>query len=291
MVIKMFQIITFKQLGIVAFILCFLMLLGATLNVLTPYVSIVSQNKVTLPIIMYHQISENKNILGDYVITPSLLEEDFIFLKKNGYTPISFRQLKNYVYQKIKLPEKPIIITFDDGERTFLTKVVPLLEKYDFCANVNIIGTLVKQYSESGETDDRYAYLNEDDVAELSRNQRVELGCHTYNLHSFNDRHGMGRILYETDIMYKKVLQDDIDLFKDYFNKLTNYQTDIFAYPYGIKNPIVEEVVESNGYNITLSCREAINQIYPDCSLYNLGRFNRPYSETSADFFNRIFKN
>ncbi len=286
----MFQIITFKQLGIVAVVLCVLMLSGAVLNIAAPYTSVFASSKISLPIIMYHQISENPNVLGDYAITLSQLEEDFSFLKENGYNPISFNQLRNYVSKGIKLPKKPIVITFDDGERTFITKAVPLLEKYKFPANVNIIGSLTKLYSENGETDDRYAYLNEKDVLELSRNSLVEIGYHTYDLHSLSDRRGMGKLQNEKEVLYEKVINNDIELFNKYFKDITGQSLFIMAYPYGIKNNTLEEIIENSNFTVSLSCREALNEIYEGCSLYNLARFNRPHEESTENFFGRILE-
>ena len=70
------------------------MLLGSILNTLSPYVDAFSEIGEEIPIIMYHQISENKSIWGDYVIPLSLLEEDFQYMKKHNINPISFEQLK-----------------------------------------------------------------------------------------------------------------------------------------------------------------------------------------------------
>ncbi len=284
----MFKIISFKELSVVAFILCILMLTGTALNLASPYVNAVSAYTVCVPIVMYHQISNNANILGDYVITPELLENDFTYLKDNGFTPVSFKQLKNFTEQGIALPQKPILITFDDGERTFLTKVVPLLEKYGFPANVNVIGSLIELYTENGETDDRYAYLNEDDIKALSENPLVELGCHTYNLHSLSNRRGMGQMQGEKDVLYQKVITEDIQLFKSYFKNITGQETNILAYPYGIKSNKLEEIVNDFGFSVTLTCRESVNELSHGSSLLNLGRFNRPYKESTENFFNRI---
>ena len=128
----MFKIFTFKQIAIISFFLCLIMLLGSILNTLSPYVDAFSEIGEEIPIIMYHQISENKSIWGDYVIPLSVLEEDFKYMKNHNITPISFEQLKLYAEKGGKLPENPIIITFDDGERSFITKVLPLLEKYKY---------------------------------------------------------------------------------------------------------------------------------------------------------------
>lgn len=286
----MFKIFTFKQLAVLSFFVCLIMLLGTLLNTLSTYVSVFSPVGAEIPIIMYHQISENKSIWGDYVIPLSQLEEDFKYMKNHNINPISFEQLKLYVEKGEKLPENPIIITFDDGERSFLTKVLPLLEEYNFPANVNLVGSLVALYTENGDTDDRYAYLNETDIKLLSNNDLVSLGCHSYNLHSLSGRRGMGKIYGESEEEYKKLIYNDIEKFNENFERITGEKTDIMAYPYGIKNETLKTIVRENGYKITLTCREEKNTLSVGSRLEDLARFNRPYGKSSKGFFEKIYK-
>ena len=286
----MFKIFTFKQIAIISFFLCLIMLLGSFLNTLSPYVDVFSQIGVEIPIIMYHQISENNSIWGDYVIPLSVLEEDFQYMKNHNITPISFEQMKLYVEKGERLPQNPIIITFDDGERSFITKVLPLLEEYNFPANMNVVGSLIQLYTQNGDTDDRYAYLNENDIKELAKNELVTLGCHSYNLHSLSGRRGMGKIYGESEEKYKKLIYNDIKKFKKDFERITGEKTDIFAYPYGIKNEALVTIVREKGFKITLTCREETNRISVGDSLEELGRFNRPYGKSSKSFFEKIYK-
>ncbi len=285
----MFKIFTFKQIAILSFCICFIMLFGALLNSFSPYVATFSQNQISIPIIMYHQISENKSIWGDYVIPLSVLQNDFEYMKNHNINPISFEELSFFVQKGEKLPENPIIITFDDGERSFLTKVLPLLEEFNYPANVNLVGSLVDLYTQNGETDDRYAYLNAGDIKALSQNDLVTLGCHSYNLHSLSGRRGMGKLFGESDEEYKKIINADIEQFNNSFEKLTGETPVIMAYPYGIRNDILKTIVKEKGFNITLTCREAVNRLTVGDSLENLGRFNRPYGRSSASFFEKIY--
>ncbi len=285
----MFKIFTFRQIAIISFFLCLIMLLGSFLNTLSPYVEVFSANTEEVPIIMYHQISENKSIWGDYVIPISVLEEDFQYIKNHNITPISFDRLKKYVERGEKLPEKPIIITFDDGERSFITKVLPLIEKYNYPANMNLVGSLVELYTKNGDTDDRYAYLNEEDVKKLAKNELVSLGCHSYNLHSLSGRRGMGKIYGESEEEYKKLIYSDIEKFNINFQRITGKTAEIIAYPYGIKNETLKTIVREKGFEITLTCREEVNKISVGGSLEELARFNRPYGKSSKSFFENIY--
>ncbi len=285
----MFRIFTFKQIAIISFFLCIIMLLSSFLNTLSPYIAVFSQNAEEIPIIMYHQISENKSIWGDYVIPLSVLEEDFQYMKNHNITPISFEQLKLYSEKGEKLPQNPIIITFDDGERSFITKVLPLLEEFKYPANMNLVGSLVELFTKNGDTDDRYAYLNEKDVKKLVENKWVSLGCHSYNLHSLSSRRGMGKIYGEKEEEYKKLINNDIKKFNTDYERITGEKTEIFAYPYGIKNETLTNIVRENGFKITLTCREETNRISVGGSLEDLGRFNRSYGKSSKSFFEKIY--
>ncbi len=285
----MFKIFTFKQIAIMSFFLCLIMLLGSFLNTLSPYVDVFSEIGEEIPIIMYHQISENKAIWGDYVIPLSVLEEDFRYMKNHNINPISFEQLSLYAEKGEKLPQNPIIITFDDGERSFITKVLPLLEEYKYPANMNLVGSLVELYTKNGDTDDRYAYLNEKDVKELAKKELISLGCHSYNLHSLSGRRGMGKIYGEGEEEYKKLIYKDIEKFNADFERITGKKTYIMAYPYGIKNDTLKTIVRDEGFKITLTCREEVNNITVGGSLENLGRFNRPYGKSSKSFFEKIY--
>lgn len=285
----MFHIFSFKQVAVTASIVCIAMIFGAILNAFTPYIDVFSQTQAEIPIIMYHQISENSSIFGDYVIPTSLLKSDFQYMKNNNITPISFADASDFVKGGKKLPNNPIIITFDDGERSFLTKVLPLLEEFGYHANINIVGALVDIYTESGDTDDRYAYLNNSDIKTLSESPLVELGCHSYNLHSLSERRGMGKLYGESDENYKKIIEEDINKFNKKFENLIGTVPNILAYPYGIRNDILFNFAKQSGFSVTLTCRETVNKITVGGDLYELGRYNRPYGKTSKEFFDKIY--
>lgn len=284
----MFRIFTFKQLAIISFLLCLIMLLLSATNFFMPCAAVFSQNTKTVPIIMYHQITSDAEG-NDYVLPLKNLEEDFEYIKKNNITPVSLNALFQYVTCGKPLPEKPIVITFDDGQKSFLTKVLPLLEKYSYPANVNIIGSLVELYTENHDNNDKYAYLNADDVKTLFSHPLVEIGCHSYNLHNLINRRGMEKIKGETDTKYTEIIKSDINTFQNLYFSLTGEKTKCIAYPYGIRNSTLDTIVKNEGFNIILTCRESSNKLTVGGNLYELGRFNRPYGKTSADFFKTLY--
>lgn len=287
--IFMFKIFTFRQLSLLSLFICIIMLIGATLNALAPVVEASVQAGVSVPVVMYHQICENSSLWGDYVIPLSELEKDFQYFKDNGITPVSFAQLRDFVQNGALLPKKPIVITFDDGQKSFLTRVVPLLEKYQYPANINIVGSLTELYTKNGDNNDCYAYLNENDIKELNSNPLIETGCHSYNLHTLGGRRGMSRLWGESDTDYEALILKDIALFNSFYYSITQNKTEIYAYPYGIRNDFLLETLKEQGFTITLTCRESVNVLKKGSDLFELGRFNRPYGINRDIFFKSMF--
>lgn len=146
------------------------------------------ESYISVPIIMYHSILKDSSRSGKYVITPSLLEKDFIYIKNRGYSAITMTQLIDYVYNDAPLPENPIIITFDDGYYNNLEYVIPLLSKYDMKAVISIVGDYTESYSLTDEANPNYSYLRWKDISSLMNTGLVEFQNHTYNLHSNSKR-------------------------------------------------------------------------------------------------------
>ena len=74
-----------------------------------------AQRPIDLPVLMYHGVNSRENRAGDYVITPEALRQDLVWLKKNGYHTVVIQDLLDYVDHGTPLPEKPVMLTFDDG--------------------------------------------------------------------------------------------------------------------------------------------------------------------------------
>ncbi|GAA6623077.1 polysaccharide deacetylase family protein [Scytonema sp. NUACC26] len=100
-------------------------------------ISINEQAKLAkVPILMYHDILPKKEVFFD--VTPEELEAHFELLKENGMTPITLDQLAVHLQTGVPLPEKPVLLTFDDGYGGHYEYVYPLLKKYGYPAVFSI---------------------------------------------------------------------------------------------------------------------------------------------------------
>lgn len=85
-----------------------------------------------VPVFMYHDILQEKEVFFD--VTVAEFERHLQLIKKQGLTPISYDQLVNHLRTGLPLPEKPIMLTFDDGYGGHYEYVYPLLKKYGYPA-------------------------------------------------------------------------------------------------------------------------------------------------------------
>lgn len=81
-----------------------------------------------VPVLMYHDVLNPPEVFFD--LTPADFEAHLNTLLDSGFTPISPDQLVQHLRTGVALPEKPVLLTFDDGYAGHYEHVYPLLKKY-----------------------------------------------------------------------------------------------------------------------------------------------------------------
>lgn len=247
----------------------------------------VFQQGIFLPVVMYHSITDSPN--GDYQITKEQFAQDLYYLYANGYETVSVGDLYAYTEGKGELPEHPVMLTFDDGFYNNLSIALPLLEEYDMCAVVSIVGYYTDETAEKDPHVDRYSYLTWEDVKLLQQSGRIEIGSHTYNLHSNDQRAGCSIMYGEDPENYQNMLRQDLGKLQDRTKTQTGSSPVVFAYPYGFVCKESIPVLKELGFLCTFSCREQGNYIIRDSNcLYGLDRYNRSPNYSTEDFFARV---
>ena len=241
-----------------------------------------------VPIIMYHHILEQNDKLGAYVISPQQFEADLTYLKEQGFTTISGRELIDFAEKGTPLPEKPILISFDDGYESTYQYAYPILKKLSCKAVVSIVGSYVDLYSGDVQKDISYSHLSWDQVKELSDSGFIEIGNHTYDMHqSTGARKGCRIKKGETTEDYQAILADDVGRLQDKINTITGEKPEIFAYPFGFFCKESVLILKQMGIKLTLGCEEGITNVSGPDSLINMQRFNRASGTSSETFFKR----
>lgn len=229
-----------------------------------------------LPILMYHSVLNSKK--GVYIVSEKQLESDILALKAAGYESVLPSELVKFVEGTGDLPEKPILITFDDGHYNNLFYAVPIFERLGFKAVFNVIGSFSEYSSSSGDSGNpNYSHLTWDEIAELAKSPNFEIGHHTYALHKYKPRFGVSRLYNESEEQYSRIMTEDLLRLNDILRDKCEVTPMVFAYPFGRHNELFEKILRENDFKITLTCREGINLVERGNkeSLCRLKRFNR----------------
>ena len=111
------------------------------------------------------------------------------------------------------------MLTFDDGLYNNLSLVLPLLETYDMCAVVSVVGIFTDEYAPDAPHNDVYSYLTWEDLKQMHDSGRITLGSHTYDMHENGTRQGCAKTDWETEEEYHETLYADLSLMQTRFQE------------------------------------------------------------------------
>ena len=248
------------------------------------------EDRIDLPIIMYHGLLKEEKRQGQFIISPNLFEQDLRYLQENGYTTVVIADLIAYVQDGKPLPEKPVMLTFDDGYYNNYLYAFPLLKQYNCKMVLSPIGRYTDEYTQNKDTHANYAHCSWDAVREMIASGLVEFQNHSYNLHSIDSgRKGAKKKAVESLVDYRTLLVEDVMKLQTRMREETGYTPTAFVYPFGAVSSESLPILKELGFQATLICESHINAITrdPEC-LYGLGRYRRPAKTGSEAFFKKI---
>lgn len=239
-----------------------------------------------LPILMYHDISYKT---GDVSITPERFSEHMQTLKDNGYTTVTFDDVYGYVMNNTPLPERSIIITFDDGYASNYENAYPILKEHEMSAVVFAVGVTTGKdtYKDTGkEINPHYTYEQGKEMYEAGV---IRTQSHTYDMHNVAEldsvyRQGASKLKGESDSDFAKIFFDDITKSKEEIEANIGNGVIALSYPHGIHSPLSDVVLKNAGYHASVTVEEGKNQLVkglPQC-MYGLKRFG-VYQDMSGE--------
>lgn len=244
---------------------------------------------IALPVIMYHSVEKIVKKKNKFVISAKTFESDLEYLKNNGFTTIFVEDLINFVNNGAKLPEKPIILTFDDGFYNNYLYCFPLAKKFNTKIVISPIMREVERYSGIDDTNPYYAYLSSKNIKEMSDSGLVEFQNHTFNLHGTRNRTGVKKNNFENLESYKKIITNDLTKSQNMLADITGKRPTAFVYPFGAISKETPKIIKSLGFKASFNCENKVNFLTGNPEeLYNLCRFIRTDSLSSDAFFGKI---
>ena len=247
---------------------------------------------VDLPVIMYHSLVTNESAASQYVCPIQRLEEDLLWLQKQGFESVSLAQLIAFADGVDTLPPKPVLITLDDGYRNNLTLLPDLLERYDAYAVISVVGEYADIYTTSGEDGSPHTCMSWQDTARAAQTPRLELANHSYYFHHLTPRKGSSRKSGEPFDHWKDAFCSDVTALQDAMQENCGQAPLCYAYPFGQLTTGADDLLRDMGFRVSLTCNEQINRLTSGQSncLYGLGRYNRDGRLTTEAFMAKLFE-
>ncbi|MCP4152089.1 MAG: poly-beta-1,6-N-acetyl-D-glucosamine N-deacetylase PgaB [bacterium] len=209
----------------------------------------------TLQVLCYHDIYDGKEppgSPGENAVSSHQLLSHFVWLKENGYTPITVPQLLAARKAAGNLPEKAVLLTFDDGLKSFYSHVYPLLKLAGFPA----LAAIMVSWTDGGKNlsvpyGSRQLgagdFLSWEQIKEIADSGLVEFASHSYDLHRGIEANPQGNLQpaatarfynkatgkYESNKAYKKRIRKDLQKSVSLLKKHLGKGPRVMVWPYG----------------------------------------------------------
>jgi len=257
---------------------------NAAANPINPIIGVTRD--VPIPVLLYHGIVEEEDGTN---VTIADFREQMLALKKNDYTAIDTHDLFTYYKEGAELPQKSVVITFDDGRKDSFLNGDPILEEVGFKA----VMFVVTKRLESGDA----FFLSWDELQHMHQSGRWDIEAHAYESHDLIPidhngnmaNYGSNKLwIYEenrleTDEEYQNRLLEDLQAAKEHLEShLEGCEVVSYAFPfgdYGQKgiNIDKEMAVRTNidavrsvyplSFELNYNCSDLNNYDDSDCSL------------------------
>ncbi|WMJ80761.1 polysaccharide deacetylase family protein [Clostridium sp. MB40-C1] len=179
--------------------------------------------KGSIPVLMYHSVGFEKD--NPVRIPTDKFDKQMKYLKDNGFHTLSLDETYDYFSKGKAIPEKSIVLTFDDGYLDNYTRLYPILKKYEFKGAIFVI---------TGAIDTEKDFLNSNQLKELDKSC-LDIQSHTFAHEKLSE------ISYDKQV---KTLKASKDFLEKQLNKKVNY----LAYPYGKYTKSTIKAAKEAGY-------------------------------------------
>jgi len=243
-----------------------------------------------LTILSYHEIAEgNDALVPQYTVTPTNFVRQMDWLKNNGYRFVSVNDVLADYAGKKALPDKAVLITFDDGYRSVYVHAFPILKLFNAPAVVALVGKWMEvpengKVNFDGRSIPRTDLLSWQQINEMTRSGLVEVASHTYGMHEGIVSNPQGNLQpaatarrwiaeekrYEDETSYDHRVRADLLRNNELLKKHLGKGPRIVVWPYGRYNIETRHIAAELGMPIGLTLDDGGNTA--DTPLYGLRR-------------------
>ncbi len=240
----------------------------------------------------YHNVEDHDPDQTFVGVSTDRLVVQLSWLQQNGYVPVTVDDLLAARDGRKALPDKAVLLTFDDGYESFYTRVLPILKVFHFPAVLALVGSWMEGGPNSnvsynadkapppppgevhfGDVDvTRNQFLTWNQVREIGASGLVEIASHSYAAHRGSDANPQGNSepavttrhfdratgIYENDARERQILKDDSARMAAKIKLETGKRPRVMVWPYGEHNELAISIAAANGMAISFTLADGV---------------------------------
>lgn len=230
-------------------------------------------------ILNYHNIVDDRvnlqkqNPPDQQAVSQKNFAAHLAWLKSHNYRVISVQDLVDAGAGRRELPDKAVMLTFDDGYESFYTYAFPLLKKYRYPATLAVVGIWMED--QQVENKPQIPLMTWPQVREVANSGLVEIASHSYDLHhgissnpQGNEQSAVTSRLYdkeydeyEKDEAYRKRIFEQVGKSADFIFQNLGTHPRVMVWPYGEYNALAIDAAKMAGLNITMGLEDGYNTL------------------------------
>ena len=217
-------------------------------------------------VLCYHSIPFKLNPKDPYGVSQSTFVRQMEYLKTHGYKPVSVEQIIRAAKGIAPLPEKAILLTFDDAYVSYYKFVFPLLKLLGYPSVLGVVGSWI----ENPPGDIPEPLMSWQEIKDVSTSPLVEIASHTFDLHKGITYTKQGNIgpgiyvrafnpntkKYELPDQHRKRLANDFVKQELLLKRKLGLSPRVLVWPYGKYNSLSLDLAKKHGFKMCLTLKE-----------------------------------
>ena len=226
-------------------------------------------------ILCYHEVDKAND---DFAVTKRRLEDHVKLMEREGFRFISLDEYIRFTKGELTLPDKSVMLTFDDGYRSFYTKVYPMLKAHNVPAMLAVVSSWTNG-DEALPADVRDA-LSWDELREMETSGLVTVVTHTHAMHkqrAVNPQGSRGPVVgehlylngrYESPEEYSARVGGDLAKVQRLFTEQLGHPARAVVWPYGACTRPAVELAKAGGAEAAFVLDGGVNEPGEDAQWY-----------------------
>jgi peptidoglycan/xylan/chitin deacetylase (PgdA/CDA1 family) len=242
-----------------------------------PEIDMADAHTNSVPILMYHRIAtDGPPGLKRWRVAPEVFDAHVTALHRSGYQTITLAEWADALVQHRQIPEKRVILTFDDGYTDFLSGAVPVLCRHGFSATMFLVAERIGQTALWDESFGDPAPLMSWEEIKSLQPIGIEFGAHSL----FHKK---------MTAMEPTELAKDTKRTREILEDRLGVPVPTLAYPYGDQNESVRRIVKEAGTRAAVTTERGISKLGDD--LFRLPRLEIAGECTAGKFISLLEHN